>query len=242
MSLKTTGLERTASSEPGNTKEQDRAPDLNNELLHSQTEIIRSSPRKISVELSTNLPTNQSDEILERQEQLARKRQFSRIRREKKRHETGTKMRNISKMRSRNDNLRRENQVLIQELATYGVIYSGVQASTANQTTSVLETTSTITLQHMIKQQSAVMQENAARIARNGSRDLNSQPLRNEGNGDSITLPWLASTRDTLLSCTNYLREVDQRYLQQRAAALSLIPEMTRKPSTHLMQALNVRF
>ena len=151
-------------------------------------------------------------------------------------------MRNISKMRSRNDNLRRENQVLIQELATYGVIYSGVQASTANQTTSVLETTSTITLQHMIKQQSAVMQENAARIARNGSRDLNSQPLRNEGNGDSITLPWLASTRDTLLSCTNYLREVDQRYLQQRAAALSLIPEMTRKPSTHLMQALNVRF
>ena len=248
MLLKTTGLEQTASSEPGDTEEQDRAPDLDNAPLHSQAESTGSSPQIMSGEISANLPEHQSDEMLERQERLARNRQKARIRRERKRLSTETMKRYISGLHSRNNDLWKKNQVLIQELAKYGVIYYGVPTPTPNQTTSGLDTTSARSLQHILQQQQpVVMQGNATRITSNGSSDLNSQPLRNKGNGASTPLAWPTSIHDTLLSCASPLQQVIdnqrqyQHRLQQGAAALSLLLEMTPQPSAHLMQGLNVR-
>jgi len=239
MSLKTKGIKRTAISEPGDTEEQDRDPDLDNAPLHSQTDVIRSSSQTMPGEIPASLPIHQSDEIIERQERLARNRQKARIRRERKRLSTETMIGYIRELQSCNDDLRKKNQVLCHGLEKYGVIYSGVPTSTANQTTSTLDTTSTGSLQHMLQQQPAVMQGNAIRIASNGLTNINSQPLQNEGNGASTPLSWPASIHDTLISCASPLQQANQQRLQQGAAAHSLLLEMIRQPSTHLMQALN---
>ena len=150
-------------------------------------------------------------------------------------------IRYIRELLSRNYDLRKKNQVLCHGLEKYGVIYSGVPTSTANQTTSTLDTTSTGSLQHILQQQPAVMQGNATRIASSGSTNINCQTLRNEGNGASTPISWPASIHDTLLSCASPLHQANQQRSQQGAAALSLLLEMIRQPSTHLMQALNVR-
>lgn len=247
LSPKSIEIDRTTPSDPGDTEEQGTDTDLDN-ALNCQADNIRSSPQPMVPNMFSNgLPVDGETEKVDRQDRLARNRQKARIRRERKRSSTETMIRNISALHSRNDDLRAKNQTLIQELAKYGVIYSGEPICTANQGTSTLDTTSLRTLQQLMQQQPTTMQGHTITMNGNGSNGLHSQPLRNEASNTSAPLIWPNSIQNALLSCAGPLQQTlgdnqrqHQQRLRQEAAAVSMLLEMTQHPSTHMMQNSNV--
>jgi len=183
-----------------------------------------------------------------REERLARNRKRDLLRRNRKQNALETMMVTRKDLESKNDILRKKNAALIQELATYGLVYGLVRGEDDNPSRMAYKkenipcaSPSRFFLDTW-QQRLNLMNRHSSEIRTDVPRAVYSQPLQN------MMAPMTRSTclhggmpPDNIASQQTANDSMDpwQQHLQDEAETISILTDLVHSPSTHKIQTLH---